>query len=96
MSLLNVTSVVYKYGLPADGVAGTPGDSGKRPQAVADAYLHFATAWMAFTAAYLPNTNVSQQILERVWKFASFNGTSGPFAATYNVENGAFINGTTR
>ncbi|KAH9914020.1 uncharacterized protein B0H18DRAFT_1046847 [Fomitopsis serialis] len=51
-------------------------------------------AWNAFIAATCTNDTIRGQILDAVWNYASFNGTSAPFGAVYNVESGAYVDGT--
>ncbi|KAH9914014.1 uncharacterized protein B0H18DRAFT_887524 [Fomitopsis serialis] len=54
------------------------------------------TAWNAFIAATCTNDTVRSQLLDAVWNYASFNGTSTPFGAVYNVESGAYQDGMAR
>ncbi|KAH9914023.1 uncharacterized protein B0H18DRAFT_1125885 [Fomitopsis serialis] len=67
----------YRYGLPMQSVAQSLGN----------------VAWNAFIAATCTNDTVRSQLLDAVWNYASFNGTSAPFGAVYNVESGAYQDG---
>jgi len=68
----------YAYGLPLDSDHDTLG----------------SPLWTSLTAAVLTDTSVRQQMLSHLWKFASSNVTSTPFASRYSVSNGSSIGGT--
>ncbi|KAH9924399.1 uncharacterized protein B0H18DRAFT_1119936 [Fomitopsis serialis] len=72
------TDAGYVYGLPVQSSPGSLGNA----------------AWNAFIAATCTNATVRSQLLDAVWNHASDNGTSTPFSAVYNVESGAYENGT--
>ncbi|TFY64799.1 hypothetical protein EVJ58_g2384 [Rhodofomes roseus] len=68
----------YTYGLPLDSEHDILG----------------SPAWMSLTAASLTDTTVSQQMLSRLWKYASSNSSTRPFPSRYNVSDGDFVGGT--
>ncbi|KAH9920686.1 uncharacterized protein B0H18DRAFT_1213278 [Fomitopsis serialis] len=72
------TDASYVYGLPVQTPPGSVGNA----------------AWNAFIAATCTNATVRSQLLDAIWNHASDNGTSTPFSAVYNVESGAYGNGT--